>query len=172
MTAIVANNRGRLPAIFSRDAEIQRIVGLDLSIPDYPVTMLHISSQIWKQGEFDMLDARIVEQHRRMTSADGLEDRRTIVRRRLNSALACNTAGDNGRLDAGGLSGLAPAFFYAGSRALLVSHWVRKSDAAVTLTMGTFAQLERNRSLGRAEAFRRWDGGAQFSQGMSRSLLK
>lgn len=68
---------------------------------------------------------------------------------------ACNTAADDGRPDAGGLSGLAKAFFYAGSRALLVSHWEVESDVAVLLTTGTFVQLEKDPGAGRAEAFRR-----------------
>jgi CHAT domain-containing protein len=68
---------------------------------------------------------------------------------------ACNTAADNGRADGGGLSGLARAFFYAGSRALLVSHWEVKSDAAVALTTGTFAEFQKDPRAGRAEAFRR-----------------
>jgi CHAT domain-containing protein len=68
---------------------------------------------------------------------------------------ACNTAAGDGRPDAGGLSGLAKAFFYAGARALLVSHWEVKSDAAVRLTTTTFAQLQRDPQVGRAEAFRR-----------------
>ncbi len=67
---------------------------------------------------------------------------------------ACNTAaGETTGADA--LSGLARAFFYAGARALLVSHWAVYSDAAVALTTGTFAQLAQNAKLGRAEAFRR-----------------
>jgi CHAT domain-containing protein len=35
---------------------------------------------------------------------------------------ACNTAGGEGE-SAEALSGLARAFFYAGGRSLLVSHW-------------------------------------------------
>ena len=35
---------------------------------------------------------------------------------------ACNTAASGGAIDAEPLSGLARAFFYAGARALLVSH--------------------------------------------------
>ncbi len=67
---------------------------------------------------------------------------------------ACNTA--SGSQDgAEALSGLARAFFFAGSRALLVSHWAVNSDATVWLTTGTFAQLGKTPELGRAEAFRR-----------------
>lgn len=67
---------------------------------------------------------------------------------------ACNTAGgEKGGAEA--LSGLARAFFYAGARALLVSHWYVDSDAAVRLVTRTFAELRRNPAIGRAEAMRR-----------------
>jgi tetratricopeptide (TPR) repeat protein/CHAT domain-containing protein len=67
---------------------------------------------------------------------------------------ACNTAAGE---EVGGeaLSGLARAFFYAGARALLVSHWPVDSYAATMLTSHTFAELRKSPGLGRAEAFRR-----------------
>jgi CHAT domain-containing protein len=46
---------------------------------------------------------------------------------------ACNTAAPDGTPGAEGLSGLAKAFFYAGARSLLVSHWAVVSDATVRL---------------------------------------
>ena len=67
---------------------------------------------------------------------------------------ACNTAGAQSET-AEALSGMARAFFYAGSRALLVSHWEVGSDAAVKLTTRAFAELQANPKIGRAEAFRR-----------------
>jgi CHAT domain-containing protein len=66
---------------------------------------------------------------------------------------ACNTAAGSGE-GAEALSGLARAFFYAGARALLVSHWAVYSEAATELTTRTFAALAANPTLGRAEAFR------------------
>jgi CHAT domain-containing protein len=53
----------------------------------------------------------------------------------------CNTAAANGTLGARGQSGRANAFFYAGSGALLVLHWLVQSDAAVALTTRTLATL-------------------------------
>jgi CHAT domain-containing protein len=53
------------------------------------------------------------------------------------------------------LSGLARAFFYAGAQALLVSHWRVDSEAATRLTIGTFEALQKDPSIGRAEALRR-----------------
>jgi CHAT domain-containing protein len=67
---------------------------------------------------------------------------------------ACNTiAGDKPGAEA--LSGLARAFFYAGARALLVSHWAVDSGAATRLTTPTFDLLKNEPKLGRAEALRR-----------------
>ena len=53
------------------------------------------------------------------------------------------------------LSGLARAFFYAGARALLVSHWQMDSESAVRLTTSTFDALKKDPAVGRAEALRR-----------------
>lgn len=73
---------------------------------------------------------------------------------------ACNTAGPEGGRATGGkgieaLSGIARAFFFAGARALLVSHWYVDSQATVALITGAFAELKADRRLGRAEAMRR-----------------
>ena len=67
---------------------------------------------------------------------------------------ACNTiVGD--KLGAEALSGLARSFFYAGARALLVSHWAVDSEAATRLTTSTFALLKNEPNIGRAQALRR-----------------
>jgi tetratricopeptide (TPR) repeat protein/CHAT domain-containing protein len=66
---------------------------------------------------------------------------------------ACNTAGPQGE-GAEALSGMARAFFYAGARALLVSHWEVGSNAAVKLTTRAVAELKAHPEIGRAEAFR------------------
>lgn len=67
---------------------------------------------------------------------------------------ACNTAaGDTPGAEA--LSGLARAFFYAGARALLVSHWEVETEAATRLTTATFRIMNADGKAGRAEALRR-----------------
>ena len=68
---------------------------------------------------------------------------------------ACNTAAADGTPGAEGLSGLAKAFFYAGARALLVSHWSVASDATVRLTTTMLDEMRADRGIGRAEALRR-----------------
>ena len=67
---------------------------------------------------------------------------------------ACNTAA-GGADGAEALSGLARAFFYAGARALLVSHWSVYSDATVKLITGTISAMAADKSVGRAEGMRR-----------------
>lgn len=68
---------------------------------------------------------------------------------------ACNTASGDGTPGAEGLSGLAKAFFYAGSRALLVSHWPVASDATVALTTRMMTYATTDPGAGRADALRR-----------------
>lgn len=65
---------------------------------------------------------------------------------------ACNTAtGDTGAAD--GLGSLARAFFYAGARGLLASHWPVSDAVAPIMTVRTL-ELERG-GMARAEAFQR-----------------
>jgi CHAT domain-containing protein/tetratricopeptide (TPR) repeat protein len=66
---------------------------------------------------------------------------------------ACNTAAGSSQ-DAEALSGLARGFLYAGARALLVSHWSVDSAATVKLITLTLEEMDRDRSVGRAEALK------------------
>jgi hypothetical protein len=68
---------------------------------------------------------------------------------------ACNTAGPDGSLGGESLSGLTRAFFYAGARALLVSHWAVASGPTVDLTTAMFRESSAGGTLGKAEALRR-----------------
>ena len=60
---------------------------------------------------------------------------------------ACNTAA-GGALGAEALSGLARAFFYAQTRALLVSHWEVNSDTTVKLITGAMSRLAADKTDG------------------------
>lgn len=66
---------------------------------------------------------------------------------------ACNTAAGE---DAGkdGLSGLARAFFQAGARNLLVTHWSVYSEAAVDVTTGFFTAYDEAPEIGFSGALR------------------
>jgi CHAT domain-containing protein/Tfp pilus assembly protein PilF len=88
---------------------------------------------------------------------DGLLTASEVAQLKLNAdwvvLSACNTiAGDKPGAEA--LSGLARSFFYAGARALLVSHWAVDSEAATRLTTSTFDRLKADPKLGRGEALR------------------
>jgi CHAT domain-containing protein/Tfp pilus assembly protein PilF len=67
---------------------------------------------------------------------------------------ACNTAA-GGTQGAEALSGLARTFFYAGARALLVSHWSVYSGATVKLITKAMSTMATDTSIGRSEALRR-----------------
>jgi CHAT domain-containing protein len=67
----------------------------------------------------------------------------------------CNTAAPDGTPGAVGLSGLAKAFFYAGTRALLVSHWAVYDQAAQALTTGMIEAVTAEPGIGLAEGLRR-----------------
>jgi CHAT domain-containing protein len=88
---------------------------------------------------------------------DGLLMASEVAQLKLNAdwvvLSACNTAAAD-KPGAEALSGLARAFFYAGARALLVSHWSVDSEAATRLTTSTFAVLKVDPRLGRAGALR------------------
>jgi hypothetical protein len=89
---------------------------------------------------------------------DGLLTASEVAQLELNAdwvvLSACNTAaGDKPGAEA--LSGLARAFFYAGARALLVSHWRIDSKAATRLATSTFDIMSSKQTIGRAEALRR-----------------
>lgn len=64
---------------------------------------------------------------------------------------ACNTAGADGEA-AEALSGLGRGFFFAGARAVLVTHWPVESSSARLLVSELFAQPRQSAS--RAEALR------------------
>jgi CHAT domain-containing protein/tetratricopeptide (TPR) repeat protein len=67
---------------------------------------------------------------------------------------ACNTASGEAN-GAEALSGLARAFFYAGGRSLLVSHWQVASASTVKLITKAIDELKHNPKIGRADALRR-----------------
>jgi CHAT domain-containing protein len=88
---------------------------------------------------------------------DGLLTASEVAGLKLNAdwvvLSACNTAAGD-RPGAEALSGLARAFFYAGARALLVSHWQVDDKATARIAIDLFTRLSKDPSLSRAEALR------------------
>ncbi|MDO8400769.1 MAG: CHAT domain-containing protein [Bradyrhizobium sp.] len=88
---------------------------------------------------------------------DGLLSASEIAQLKLNAdwvvLSACNTAAEN-QPGAEALSGLARAFFYAGARSLIVSHWEVDDEATARLMTGTFQASARDTKLSHGEALR------------------
>ncbi len=69
---------------------------------------------------------------------------------------ACNTGGgDSGAFGGEALSGLVRAFFQAGARSMIVSHWQVDSEATARLMSGVFERLSRDPAAGPSRALRR-----------------
>jgi len=90
--------------------------------------------------------------------ADGVLDASEVAQLHLNAQLvvlsACNTATGGGQFGGESLSGLAGAFFHAGARSVLASHWEVPSAQTVQLMTGLFSRLGPELSGGVAEALR------------------
>ncbi len=88
---------------------------------------------------------------------DGLLTMGEILSLRLDAdwvvLSACNTAAGEGA-GAEAVSGLGRAFFYAGTRAVLVSNWPVETISARKLTTDLFRRQSEERSLTRAAALR------------------
>jgi len=103
-------------------------------------------------------------------ASDGLLTASEVAGLKLDADLvvlsACNTGGasqisdETGaeRLGGEALSGLARAFFYAGARSLLVSHWQVESDATVALMGRLFGQFRQQNFANIAQALRQAQG--------------
>ena len=63
-------------------------------------------------------------------------------------------AGPDGQLSGESMTGLARAFFYAGARAMLVTHWSIPSESTVTLMRSTFQRFSQQAGMDKAEALR------------------
>ena len=89
---------------------------------------------------------------------DGLLTMGEILKLKLNAnwvvLSACNTGAADGA-GAEAVSGLGRAFFYAGTRALLVSMWPVETTSAKKLTTGLFQYQKKGTTLSRSRALQR-----------------
>jgi CHAT domain-containing protein len=143
---------------FGKAATETRVKGLDLT--RYRIVAFATHGLLAGEFRGNAEPALVLTPPRKATPEDdGLLTASEIANLKLNAdwvlLSACNTAGPAGRPGAEGLSGLAKSFFYAGSRALLVSHWSVNSYAAEQLTTGAMEALAREPGIGRAGALRR-----------------
>jgi CHAT domain-containing protein len=89
------------------------------------------------------------------TNGDGLLTMSEVLGLKLDAdwvvLSACNTGAASGK-GSEAVSGLGLAFFYAGSRALLVSHWPVETNSARTITTDIFRRQQEQVGIDRAAA--------------------
>ena len=89
---------------------------------------------------------------------DGLLTLEEIFKLRLNAdwviLSGCNTASGSGA-GADAVSGLGRAFFYAGTRSILVSLWPVESTSAKEITTNIFQYQKEDKNLNRSKALRK-----------------
>ena len=90
-------------------------------------------------------------------AGDGLITMEEILKLKLNAdwviLSACNTGAAEGQ-GAEAISGLGKSFFYAGTRALLVTMWSVETTSARKLVTGIFQKQQEDKALSRAQALR------------------
>ena len=90
-------------------------------------------------------------------TGDGLITMEEILKLKLNAdwvvLSACNTGAAAGQ-GAEAISGIGKAFFYAGTRALLVTMWPVETTSARKLVTGIFRKQQEDKTLSRAQALR------------------
>ena len=140
-----------------RDASESRIKSMDLS----GFRVLAFATHGLVPGDLDGLtQPALAFTSPKLTgdAEDGLLTMGEILGLRLNAdwvvLSACNTGSGEGA-GAEAVSGLGRAFFYAGTRALLVSNWPVETTSAKALTTGLFRLQAEDPGLSRAEALRR-----------------
>ncbi len=89
---------------------------------------------------------------------DGLLEASEVASLSLNADLvvlsACNTATGGSRFGGESLSGLSEAFFHAGARNMLISHWQVPSAATASLMSNLFTSLGPQMASGSSDALR------------------
>jgi CHAT domain-containing protein len=142
--------------LLGRDANEERVKQADLANR----RVVAFATHALVTGEIDGLDEPALALSVPAVAGvqgDGLLTLGEILRLRMDAdwvvLSACNTAagvGESGEA----ASGLGRAFFYAGTRALLVTHWAVESTSTALLTTRIFSAQQQDPSLTRAEALR------------------
>jgi len=139
------------------DASVSKIKALDLSQANILVFATHglVAGDLPALAEPALV---LTPPSSPLPGDDGLLRASSVSDLKLNADFvvlsACNTAAADGTPGAQALSGLAKAFFYAGARSILVSHWMVDSESTVKLTTGTFKAMAADPGIGRAQALR------------------
>ncbi len=161
LCAVAQSLKGSEDELFlGANATEAKLKALSLSGELASARIVHFATHGLVAGDLDFLaePALVLTPPDKPTEEDdGLLSASEVSALKLNAdwvvLSACNTAAGEGN-NAEALSGLARAFFYAGTRGLLVSHWPVYSDAAVAITTGSINRVSERPEIGRAEALR------------------
>ena len=148
---------GRDGTVIGPAASEANIKSADLS--RYEVLSFATHGLLSREAE-ERTDGRITEMALALGAGDGEDGFLTASEAatlRLNAdwvvLSACNTAAGSGD-DAQGLSGLARAFFFAGARAMMVTHWYIDDEVTPALIGDTMERYATRDDISRAQALR------------------
>lgn len=147
----IFNNKSRL--VLGKEFTENKIKSMDLSNFKYIAFATHaiVANQITNIAEPGLI---LTPPNNPTTKDDGILTVSEINKLNLKSDIiilsACNTASEDGSPNGEGLSGLTSAFFQAGTKSMLVTHWDVETNSAVKLTTGSLKNLENSESLSKA----------------------
>ena len=147
----VFNNQSKL--LLGKEFTENKIKSMDLSSFKYIAFATHaiVANQITNIAEPGLI---LTPPNNPTTKDDGILTVSEINKLNLKSDIvilsACNTASEDGSPNGEGLSGLTSAFFQAGTKSMLVTHWDFETNYAVKLTTGSLKNLENSESLSKA----------------------
>ena len=145
--------KGKSKLYLRKDFDEEKIKSLDLSNYKYISFATHaiVADQINNISEPGII---LTPPKKSTKINDGILTVSEIEKLKLNSDIvilsACNTASEDGSPNAEGLSGLTSAFFQAGTKSMMVTHWDVETNSAVTLTTGTFDKMKELKNLSKA----------------------
>lgn len=147
----IFKNQSKL--LLGKEFTESKIKNMDLSNFKYITFATHaiVANQITNIAEPGLI---LTPPNNPSTKDDGILTVSEINKLNLKSDIvilsACNTASEDGSPNGEGLSGLTSAFFQAGTKSMLVTHWDVETNSAVKLTTGSLKNLESSESLSKA----------------------
>ncbi|MBF0588441.1 MAG: CHAT domain-containing protein [Magnetococcales bacterium] len=157
LSVIAATMKSNKSHLYLRERATERAVREEIPLRNYRVLSFATHAMLPNELEGISEPGLILTPPSRASSRDdGVLTAGEITRLKLDADLvilsACNTAA--GVPGAEGFSGLAKAFFHAGSRTVFVSYWAVVSEPTVLLTTRMLRKMVNEPKLGRAKAHR------------------
>ena len=149
--------KGKAGLLLGPDAREEKLKQINLS--DYNIISFATHGMMAKEWDMLLEPALILSKDHKSANdpTNGVLTASEIRTLNLKSDLvilsACNTAASDKDSDEG-LSGLASAFIFAGSKSVMASHWSVESTSTKELMLKFFEELDNGSSRNNAEALR------------------